>query len=183
MPRKLLLSSSKRYAQAVFDLAQQRNELDAWKADLDAVAEVFGDPVFLGVMDNPDVLLADKEAILKKALPQLRPFGYNFVRLLVRRGRAALATGVMREYQRLLDARRGVIRAQVTTAIALSDAEVQALAARLKGLVGDKQVQMTASVDPAIVGGLVVRIGDRLLDGSTRTRLERLRQSLAGQGA
>jgi len=180
VPRKLLLSSSKRYAQAVFDLAQQRNELDAWKADLEAVAEVFSDPVFLSVMDNPDVRLSDKEAILKNALPQLRPLGYNFASLLIRRRRASLARGVAREFQRMLDARRGVVRAQATTAIALSDAEAQDLAAGLKGLVGDKQVQMTTSVDPAIVGGLVVRVGDRLLDGSTRTRLERLRQSLAG---
>ncbi len=180
MPRKLLLSSSKRYAQAIFDLAQQRNEMDAWKADLEAAAGVFSDSAFLSVMDNPDVLLSNKEAILKNALPQLRPLGYNFVRLLVRRRRASLAPGVAREFQRMLDARRGIVRAQATTAVALSDAEVQDLAARLKGLVGDKQVQMTASVDPAIVGGLVVRVGDRLLDGSTRTRLERLRQSLAG---
>lgn len=183
MPRTRLASSPKRYAQAVFELARQRNELDAWRADLEAMAGVLSDPAFLGVLENPAVAYADKEALLRQALPRLQPLAYNFLRLLVRRGRAALAPAIAREYQRHLDAQQGIVRAHVTTAIPLGDAEVTEVAQRLAGLLDGKQVQVSAAVDPAIIGGLVARIEDRLLDGSTRTRLERLRQGLGSAGA
>ncbi|MBI4307708.1 MAG: ATP synthase F1 subunit delta [Chloroflexi bacterium] len=183
MPRTRLISSPKRYAEAVFDLARQRNELDAWKTDLETMAEALSDPAFLGVLENPAVAYADKEAILKQAFPRLHLLAYNFIRLLTRRGRAALAPGVAREYQRLLDAQRGITRAYVTTAVPLGASDVQEIARRLAGLVDGKEVQVSTTVDPGIIGGLVARIDDRLLDGSTRMRLERLRQGLGSAGA
>jgi F-type H+-transporting ATPase subunit delta len=97
----------------------------------------------------------------------------------VEKGRIELAQQVRDEYQRLLDERRGIAQATVFTAVPLSDDERRAVAQRLQKLTG-KEIVLDAQVDPDVLGGLVARIGDRLIDGSTRGRLLALRQSLVG---
>ena len=102
----------------------------------------------------------------------------NLILLLVRRGRIEQLPRVAAEFARRDDARNGLTHATATTAAPLDAEEVRALATRLEAMTGGR-VALDTNVDPAILGGIVVRIGDRLIDGSVRGRLERLRGRLA----
>jgi F-type H+-transporting ATPase subunit delta len=120
-----------------------------------------------------------KEAFLRRAAGDISPLAWNLVRLLAAKGRLGLLPQIAEDFQELTDERRGIAHAQVVTAVPLSDDEKQSLARRLSELTG-KQVDLRAYQDESILGGLVARIGDRLIDGSTKTKLIALKRRLAG---
>ena len=97
--------------------------------------------------------------------------------LLAQRGRLSSLPAVERQFKRLVDRERGIVPAAVSSAVPLEPAELEAIGARVRELTGS-QVEITASVDPELIGGLTVRVGDRLIDASVRGRLERLRDRL-----
>ena len=104
----------------------------------------------------------------------------NLLSILALRGLAHLVPGILDEYGRLLDVHRGVERAQVASAVGL-DSEQQAKVAKLlEGIVAN-EVRLTSVVEPEVLGGLVARVGDRLIDGSTRTKLTGMRRSIVEQ--
>jgi len=106
------------------------------------------------------------------------PLALNLARLLVARGSIGQAKQIAEEYQRLLDEHHGVIKANVITAVPLDDADKNKLAANLGQVVG-KKVDLTATVQPDILGGIIARVGGKLLDGSTRSRLAQLKRQLS----
>jgi len=172
--------AAKRYAQAAFDIARQRDELDRWVEDLQAVADLVAQPGVVDILASSRVPFEDKERLLSSGLADVSPLALNLARLLVQKGRIALAQQVREEYQRLLDEHRGMAHAVVLTAVPLSQEEERAVGQRLRELTG-KEIVLERQVDPGIMGGLVARVGDRLIDGSTRTRLLELRRQLAGE--
>ena len=172
--------AAKRYAQAVFDIARERDELDRWAGDLQVITDLVAQSGVLDVLANSRVPSDTKERLLRAGLADLSPLALNLAHLLVEKGRIALAEQVQAEYQRLLDEHRGVAQATVVTAVSLSEDERRAVAQRLQELTG-KEIVLETQVDPEILGGLVARIGDRVIDGSTRGRLLALRQSLIGE--
>jgi F-type H+-transporting ATPase subunit delta len=101
----------------------------------------------------------------------------NLILLLLRRGRIRQLPRVAAEFRRLDDMRNNVVHAIATSASPLDDAELRAITARLEQMSGG-EVALETAVDPDLIGGVVVRIGDRLIDGSVRGRLERLRNQL-----
>jgi len=171
--------AAKRYAQAAFDIARERDELDRWAGDLQAIADLAAQPGVLDVLDSSRVPSDAKVRLLRAGLTDLSPLATNLAHLLVEKGRIALAEQVRAEYQRLLDEHRGVAQATVITAVSLSEDERRAVVQRLQEVTG-RQIVLETQVDPEILGGLVARIGDRVIDGSTRGRLLALRQSLMG---
>jgi F-type H+-transporting ATPase subunit delta len=172
--------SARRYAEAVFDLATEANTLDAWAADLRAIADFAGEPDVAGILASGRVPREERRRLLEAALAgQVSPLAMNLVRLLNERGKIQIARDVQRVYQEMLDERRGLAHATVTTAVALADDERREIASRLSALTG-KQVDVTPVVDESIIGGVVARIGDQLIDGSTRTRLLALKRRLEG---
>ena len=168
-----------RYAQAAFELARDRGELDVWERDLRSLAAALDVPDTLPFLSSPQIPPEAKEEFLRRVLGEPAPLVWNLVRLLSSKERLALLPQIVERFQELLDDERGIAHAQVLTAVAMSDGEQQALARRLSELTG-KQVQVQAFVEPEILGGLVARIGDRLIDGSSRTRLLALKRQLAG---
>src|SRR5262249_13450035 len=102
----------------------------------------------------------------------------NLVGLVVRRGRIEQLPRVAAEFRRLDDQRQGIVHATATTALPLNDTEVRALTARLEQMTGGR-IALQTDVDESLLGGIIVRVGDRLIDGSVRGRLERLRNQLA----
>lgn len=171
--------AAKRYAQAAFDISVETGFTDAWRAAIDQIAEFMGDPEVKRVLENTRVAKASKQQLIEAALHDLPPLPLNLARLLVRKGRTALAPEIAAEFHMLLEQRQGIERAHATTAVPMSDAERDALAQRLRTQTGH-QVVLETSVDPALLGGVVVQIGDRLVDASTRAKLEALRHSLVG---
>jgi len=174
--------AAKRYAQAAFDIARERDELDRWVEDLRAIVDLAAQPGVTEVLASSRVPFDVKEHLLQSGLANIGPLALNLARLLVQKGRIAQAEQVLEEYQRLLDEHRGRAQALVLTAVPLSEDEEKAVAHRLRELTG-KEIVLEGRVDPEILGGLVARVGDRLIDGSTRTRLLELRRQLAGETA
>lgn len=172
-------SGARRYAQAAFELALERKELDGWQADLEALARVLLDPELGPVLDSPRVPFRDKMGLIREGLPQASPLVHHLAFLLVARGRRGLVGRVAAEFQRLADAHRGIEHARVTTALPLEAADMGRLGQGLASLLG-RGVVVEADVDPSIIGGFVARVGDKLIDGSTRSRLEALKKALSG---
>ena len=103
----------------------------------------------------------------------------NLARLLVRKHRTALANEIAIAFGEMIEEERGILHAHARTAVALSDAEVSAMAQRLQAQLGH-EVILDVEVDPSVLGGVIIQIGDKLIDASTRARLEAMRESLVG---
>jgi F-type H+-transporting ATPase subunit delta len=130
------------------------------------------------VVDSPAVPLAQRLAVTSALLEaRIAPQALRLVNLLVGRGRAAILPRVAEEFGRRLNQHRGIVRATVTSAAALTDKETAEIRSRVEAMAG-AQVEIRSAVDPALIGGLTIQVGDRLLDASIRGRLERLRAQL-----
>lgn len=170
---------AKRYSQAVFEIALEKNELDRWQSDLKKIAGLARDAALMAAMENPKFRFNDKVKLISKQLGDINQLALNLVYLLVAKGKLSLIGEITDEYQRLLDSHRGIEQAEVFTTIPLSDADKLKLAERLGAIVG-KKVVIKAEIDSSLIGGIVARIGDKLLDGSIRNRLEALKRELSG---
>jgi len=170
--------AARRYAEAVLEIARRDGTLEAWLTDLRIAAATVTHPQAARTVDNPAVPLAARREILTMLLADRisRP-ALNLVVLLAHRGRLAALPAIAREYARLVDRERGVVAATVTSALPLDPAELGAITARLEAMTGS-DVEVTTAVDSALIGGLTVRVRDRLIDASLRGRLERLRDRL-----
>lgn len=171
--------ASRRYAQALFSLARDQGKLDEWFGQLQRAASLFQIPEAEQALTSPAVDAATKQALLDRALPDLDEPVRRLLRILNGRGRLELVPEILSVYQRLLYEHRNVAVAQVVTAFPLSAEEQRLVAERLARYLG-KQVVIEPEVDPAIIGGVVARVDDLLLDDSVRGRLARLRRALVG---
>lgn len=171
--------AARRYAEAAYAIARDSGTQNQWREDLASIAQLMEHPQAAGYMDGAKVSEENKGRMLQRAL-DISPLGMNLAMLLLERGRLTLAPWILAEYDRMLDEERGVARARLTTAVPLGPGEEQAVAERLRLLVGAREVRLETEVDPSLIGGMVARIGDRLIDGSVRTRLVELKRSLAG---
>jgi F-type H+-transporting ATPase subunit delta len=170
---------ARRYAQAVFDIAREKKELDKWQTDLNKVAALSGDATVMALLEDPRVPFEAKAKILSGQLSDIEPLALNLVYLLIARGRLGMLGDIAYEYQLLLDGYRSIERAEVTTAVALDAQDIAELEERLGEMVG-KKVVVEARVDSSLIGGMVARVGGKLLDGSTITKLMAMRKALAG---
>jgi F-type H+-transporting ATPase subunit delta len=171
-------TAARRYAEAAFEVAMRDGMLEQWRSELDVAAAIVGDQRVLDVLANPAVPGERRSAALTDLLGTrvARPV-LNLVQLMLRRGRIEQMPRVAAEFRRLDDERQGITHAIATSATALTPDEVTALTARLEESTGGR-ISLDTEVDPSLLGGLVVRVGDRLIDGSVRGRLERLRNQL-----
>jgi F-type H+-transporting ATPase subunit delta len=170
-------SAPRRYAEAAFQIASRDDSIETWRRELElAAAETDGQ--LMAVLANPALPLDQRLSAAEGVFGKLSQPVRNTIFLLVRRGRIEQLPRVVAEFVRLDDRRQGITHATATSASPLTDLEVRALTARLEGMTGGR-VALTTDVDAGLLGGLIVRVGDRLIDGSVRGRLERLRNQLA----
>jgi F-type H+-transporting ATPase subunit delta len=171
-------TAARRYAEAAFEVAVRDGTLDDWRRELDSAAAGLGDEAVTRGLMNPAIPLDAREQLVRQALGDRASRSViNLLLLLLRRGRLDLVPRVAAEFARLDDRRLGITHATATSADPLGSGEVTALTSRLEQLTGGR-VALDLEVDPSIIGGLIVRVGDRLIDGSVRGRLERLRNRL-----
>jgi len=168
---------ARRYAQAVFNIALEREELDRWQSDLRRMASLGEDAAFIALLESPKLHFEDKTRLLSERLGDINPLALNLAYLLVTRGRLAMVGDIADEYQRLLDSYRGIERAEVITAILLDDEDKLRLAEYLGAVVG-KKVVLKPEVDSSLIGGFIARIGGKLIDGSSRSKLDALKREL-----
>jgi F-type H+-transporting ATPase subunit delta len=175
-------STARRYAEAVFDLASESNAVDAWSRDLLTIAGFAGEADVTRVLLGNRVPQTEKLRLMAAGVERhVSPLAMNLVKLLAGRNRLHITGQIQAAFQTLADERSGVAHATVTTAVALQPDEREAIASRLSQLTG-KRVDVTPVVDESIIGGVVARIGDQLIDGSTRTRLVALKRRIAAAG-
>ena len=173
--------SSRRYAQAVFQLALEHDGLEMWLDDLTLLASATQDAEFSAFLDAPQVTVAQKIQVIADSLgDHINPLALNLVSLLAGRNSAGLITGITEVYQEMLDAHTGIERADVVTAVDIDDDQQRRIADLLKSIVG-KEVTITTRVEPELIGGFVARVGDRVIDGSTRTRLAEMKRGIASR--
>jgi ATP synthase F1 delta subunit len=128
-------------------------------------------------LESPRINFEEKGRILRQGLEGVNPLVMNLALLVVARGRLDLVADMVLEYGQLVDEQRGIAHAEVATAVPIELEDKDKLIRYLSDLVGLKIV-LTERVDPSIIGGLVARVGDKIIDGSTRSRLLALRESL-----
>jgi F-type H+-transporting ATPase subunit delta len=176
-------TSARRYAEAAFELAAAGDAHDAWAGDLELAAGLLGDGRVSRVLDNPSIPLRERDDLVARLLKRrvAQPV-VNLVRLLARRGRTEMLPAISREFHRLLNEKRGIVEAVVTSAKPLAPTDRDAVRKTVEAMTGAK-VELHAEVDESLIGGLTVRVGDRLLDASIRGRLERLRHQLLARGS
>ena len=171
---------AKRYAKALLSLAEQSGETEAVKKDLTAVADMYRTSKNLqNVILNPAFGTKDKSNVLKSLVAEMKvsPVAARFTDLLVEKGRFRYIREVAASYSDLLDIKLGRVKATVTSAQDLSDAEAAKIKDRIKTMVG-KDVELSMEVDPALIGGVKTRIGSTVYDGSIRNQVKLVRESL-----
>jgi len=169
-----------RYAQALFDLAVETNALDPIEADLKSLKAMRAESKDLrDVLVSPRFSAEDKTKALK-AIGERAGFNATtgkFLGLLAHNGRTGALADIIAAFERLSAKRRGAVSARVTTAVALTDAQTDSLKSALRQALG-KDPQIETKVDPAILGGLKVRVGSRLYDASLKSKLDSLKFAL-----
>lgn len=176
------LRAARRYAAALFQTALQQNLVESVAADLVLVSDLLNASAELAdAMQEPTVPASTKKRVLDSLLSgQIHTLTLDFLKLLIDKQRFQALAAVQRFYRELHDAHRNVVSAQVRSAFPLTEDEL----ARLAEAVGRAQgcrVELEPVVDPSLIGGLVVRVKDTVLDGSVAGQLELLRQRLAGR--
>jgi F-type H+-transporting ATPase subunit delta len=173
-------TGAKRYARAIFDLAREDGQVEEWAQRLAALRDVLARPEARAVLANPSIAAQRRQEAAAALLGErVGPEGVNLAKLLVGANRIGDLDRIIVEYEVLADAGAGRVRAIATTAVPLSPADADKLEANLSRRLG-AQVRLDKRVEPAIIGGLVLRIGDRVIDASVATRLQQLRRRLAG---
>ena len=173
-------AGARRYAAAAFQVAVEDGKLDEWSTGVDELATLFANQQAARYFADGKTADADKFKVLDEVLKGSDPRVLNLGRLLITKGRTTLAPEISRQLKEMIDDHKGIAHARVTTAVELSSEAARSLEQRLEQITG-KQVQMETVVDEAIIGGMIARIGDRVIDGSTRTRLVALKKKLEGQ--
>lgn len=171
-----------RYASALFDLARDERQIESVSASLDTVkAALAKSRDFKALTSSPLVNRADaaKATAATAQTLNLDPLTTRFLGVLASNGRLSQLDAVIRTFARLAAAHRGETKAEVTSAFPLNDDQLAALKARLKAR-GDSDVVIDAKVDPSILGGIVVRLGSRMIDASIKTKLNNLALAMKG---
>ena len=172
-------STARRYAEAAFEIAERDDTVERWLDQLRLVAQVVADPALVHRLEDPHIPIDTRTAAMHKMLGSDRlPQLGNLMALALRRRRLETMPQIAAEFRRLYNRKVGIVEALATSALELDGNERAALQTRLEKMTGAK-VELETAIDPTILGGIQVRIGDTLYDGSVRGRLERLRAKLA----
>ena len=174
-----------RYARALFELALDDKSVDAVKTDLDNFDALMAESADLRRLVRSPVFGADEQgkalgAVLAKA--GIGGLAGNFLKLVTANRRLFAVRDMIRDYRKLVARWKGEITAEVTVADKLSDARLDEIKATLKSITGEKAVDLNVKIDPAIIGGLVVKLGSRMVDSSLRTKLNAIRHAMKEAG-
>ena len=174
-----------RYATALFELARDEKAVDAVRADLEAFATLLDDSEDLRRLVRSPVFSADEQSkalasVLDKA--GLKGLAANFLLLVASNRRLFAVRDMIRGFRALVAKHKGEVTADVTVAEKLSDTHLEALKSALKSVTGGKAVDLNVKIDPAIIGGLTVKLGSRMVDSSLRTKLNAIKHAMKEAG-
>lgn len=175
----LNLQLAKKYAAAMFELAQEENKLKKYGEQLEEIRQLFASqPMLKAYMGNPQIQSAEKKELLNKVFgDDVEKSVRNFMLLLVDKHRITLIEEIVGKYQALSNEAQNIMIAHVTTAVALTKQQEKALTAKLEAIT-DKHIQLKTHIDKSIIGGIVVKMGDKLIDGSVTSKIKSLEKQL-----
>ncbi len=171
------MPSARRYARAAFEIASERNALREWTSALSLVGASLAHEDLLALLNAPQVPNGVKMKGIDTVLGETDQLIRNMLYLLVERDQIRLLPEIIVEFGHAADEARGIARAQVTTAVPLDEQQSKLVQEKLGSVVG-KDVVISRVVDPSILGGLVARVGDSMLDASTKTKLRDLHSKI-----
>lgn len=166
------------YAQALYEAVQEQGRVDVARDELGRLgAALEASPELAAFLANPQLDPGSKAAVLDEISQGADPLVRNFLQLIASKGRAGQLAAILEEFDAIVDRAQGRIAVELTTAHALSDAEAATIVQRIEASSG-RSVDATRSVDPSLIGGIVLQAGSLRVDASVRGRLERLRRDL-----
>lgn len=173
--------AEKVYSEAVFELAKESNAADKIKEELDALAKIFEDAPELGkFLSAPTVTLEEKLSFLEKNFKgKLSEISYNLLCVATEKGRAELIPAIAEDYRNRWYEMKNIAEVRVTTSVPLGDVLRTKLKAKLEA-VSKKTVVLIESVDPSIMGGIVINYGNTMMDGSVKSKLEAIQKQIKG---
>jgi F-type H+-transporting ATPase subunit delta len=174
-----------RYASALFELAEEQKATDKVGADLKAFGKMLEESADLQALCRNPVFTSEQqvaalETLLGKA--GISGIAANFLKVVGAKRRLFAVDGMIRGYEALVDAKNGVVKAEVTVPAALSAANKNAVLEALKGVTGGKSISLNEKVDPSIIGGLIVKVGSKMVDASLRTKLNSIKNAMKEVG-
>ncbi len=168
------------HAKEIFRTALENNDLNRWQSNLRILANLTRDETLVASLENPGTGIDDKAKLLAERLGETGPDVLKLISELINKGRLAEIEDISYEFQRLLDNHRGIEgteTAEITTAIPLDDDYVLDIGKRLTEMTG-KPVVVNTKVDPGLVGGIIIKVGDKVIDGSIKSKLATLKREL-----
>jgi|BEDMetMinimDraft_2_1075160.scaffolds.fasta_scaffold00771_2 F-type H+-transporting ATPase subunit delta len=171
---------AKTYARAAFEVARQDNAIEDWLRALHIIAAFFNEPMVLGYLHSPRASGNEKMQLLEKTLEAQnvgKPM-INFAKLILSENMMHMINEILLEFRELADKELHITRVEASTATELSEQDKQHIVKELEERVGGRVI-VEFKVNPSLLGGMVLRVGDHVIDGSLRTRLEQLKQALA----
>jgi len=177
----LISGAAGRYASALFELALEEKALDVVKADLEKFDALVADSADLNRLVRSPAFSSEEQgkalsAILAKG--GIKGLAANFLNVITQNRRLFLVREMIRAFKALVARHRGEVSAEVTVAEKLSDTNYDALKSALKSVTGGKDIDFNVKVDPAIIGGLIVKVGSRMVDTSLRTKLNSIKLAM-----
>uniref|UniRef100_A0A1A8LAE5 ATP synthase peripheral stalk subunit OSCP, mitochondrial n=1 Tax=Nothobranchius pienaari TaxID=704102 RepID=A0A1A8LAE5_9TELE len=166
-----------RYATALFSAASKQSKLDQVEQELGKVSTMIKDPKMSSIVMNPHVKRSIKQKAFSDALTKAKvsPITVNLINVLADNGRLTLTSDVINAFGRMMSAHRGEVICSVTTAQTLDEANLTELKMALKGfLQKGETIKLETKTDPSILGGMIVSIGDKYVDMSTKTKIQKL---------
>lgn len=174
-----------RYASALFDLAEEAGSTDKVRADLASFSALLaGSDDLQRLVKNPVFTAGEQTAAITAVLDKAKVGGLagNFLKLVASKRRLFAVEGMIRAFGALVDRKNGVVAAEVTVPMALNDKNRAAVLDALKGVTGGKSVSLTEKIDPSIIGGLIVKVGSRMVDASLKTKLNSIKLAMKEVG-
>lgn len=170
-----------RYSKALFEKAKEQDKLVDWETQIRRLGQLVSEEAFSSFLKDKDIPWAKKAEALEKRLGQLDSEILNLVALLLDKDKLELLSEVSDEFQKMVDRYRGISgveKAEVITAVPLSDKDILELGENLSQAF-KKPVTIQTKINPEIIGGIIIKLGDKIIDGSLRTRIDALREEVA----
>jgi F-type H+-transporting ATPase subunit delta len=172
-------SVARRYAEAFFSIAREQNQIDSYQEELEKIVQGINTMEYLKeYFDHLLIPAKEKKEVAQKIFAeQISPITLNFLCMIIDKRREPYFEVIYKEYVEMANESRGIKKAELTAAAAISDEELEKLAERLSAASG-KTVQLKLTVDPSLLGGIKIRMGDQIIDGTVAKKLEMLKREL-----
>jgi len=170
---------SKTYSEAIFEVALEEGRLNELQKEFDFVVASFtAYPEFYEIIKTPKISITEKKTVIQETFGgSISQTLLNFLKIVIDKKRGADILDIKRAFDARVDEQNGVVKATVESVIPLTDDQLDALSLSLKRLTG-KEVQLSTLINPELLGGLVIKVGDRIIDGSVKFKLEGMLESL-----